>query len=253
MSIDERSIPSHPGDRVESEDHMTITAKYAGRCTCCGKSITPGQSIEWSKAEGSKHVKCAASAAPTAPIPPDAIALSGGSGYGCEGWTVGQVVRYRTHDTDASKPEWLYVLHASQRYYREDGMSFGVGDDQGRVYWAKCRPATPDEAAPEIARRAQAAGHQAAIARRDEIVRTIRRIGNLLPQEYPAIAATLTDSTRYGEESLRGYGTWIWIGEDRLYVAERIWDDDRLPCWAIPMDAALAAEIRTLPDQARLY
>lgn len=45
-------------------------------------------------------------------------------------------------------PEYLYVLTASRRYYREDGMSFGVGDESGYVYSATCRPATEEEAQP---------------------------------------------------------------------------------------------------------
>lgn len=51
-------------------------------------------------------------------------------------------------DGTADEPEYLFVLHASSRYYHEDGMSFGVGDESGRVFTAICRPATEEEAAP---------------------------------------------------------------------------------------------------------
>jgi hypothetical protein len=44
---------------------MTITAKYRGTCTSCGASIQPGQSIEWTKGQGSQHTTC-----PAAPVGP---------------------------------------------------------------------------------------------------------------------------------------------------------------------------------------
>lgn len=37
---------------------MTIKAKYAGTCTRCGGSISPGDLIEWSRGAGSHHVTC---------------------------------------------------------------------------------------------------------------------------------------------------------------------------------------------------
>lgn len=49
-------------------------------------------------------------------------------------------------------PEWLYVQRARANYIREDGMSFGVGDEEGHVYTAWCRSATAEEAAPAIAK-----------------------------------------------------------------------------------------------------
>ncbi len=37
---------------------MTITAKFAGRCTKCGGQIAAGEQIEWERGAGAKHVKC---------------------------------------------------------------------------------------------------------------------------------------------------------------------------------------------------
>lgn len=39
---------------------MTITAKYAGKCTKCEKSIHPGDRIEWTKGSKSYHTDCSA-------------------------------------------------------------------------------------------------------------------------------------------------------------------------------------------------
>jgi len=37
---------------------MTITAKFAGRCTRCGGRFPVGEKIEWKHGAGAKHVKC---------------------------------------------------------------------------------------------------------------------------------------------------------------------------------------------------
>lgn len=41
---------------------MTITAKFASRCTC-GCEIFPGMRVEWTKGSPARHVACAAEAA----------------------------------------------------------------------------------------------------------------------------------------------------------------------------------------------
>lgn len=38
---------------------MTITARFGGKCTKCGGTIRPGDSIEWAKGKGATHAtKC---------------------------------------------------------------------------------------------------------------------------------------------------------------------------------------------------
>lgn len=37
---------------------MTITAKFASVCPCCGARIVPGTRVEWSKGSPAKHVAC---------------------------------------------------------------------------------------------------------------------------------------------------------------------------------------------------
>jgi hypothetical protein len=45
---------------------MTITAKYAGRCSVCGGTIGVGEQIEWSKGEAARHEACDRAAAKAA-------------------------------------------------------------------------------------------------------------------------------------------------------------------------------------------
>jgi hypothetical protein len=209
---------------------MTITAKFASTCPVCNCAISPGTQVEWERGQKARHTKCPAAPAPAA----GTIHLSGGSGYGCDGWTVGQVVvnvgraygstidrnrivtervaawrvanpapaytlwqgcpepqyggtleqqaavtawqtasdfvarradwdRIRNADDRAQRdfqkgagqdlpahdgPEYLLILTAKSRRVREDGMSFGVGDDSGTLYSATARAATEEESAP---------------------------------------------------------------------------------------------------------
>jgi hypothetical protein len=46
---------------------MTITSKYPGRCTVCGKSFPQGTQVEWQKGGGARHVKCPEQAATPSP------------------------------------------------------------------------------------------------------------------------------------------------------------------------------------------
>ena len=65
---------------------MSITAKYAATCCSCGKPITPGQKIEWTKGQPVRHASCGA----TATAPAAAKASTPGvchCGRACPGYT----------------------------------------------------------------------------------------------------------------------------------------------------------------------
>jgi hypothetical protein len=49
---------------------MTITAKFASKCSACGCAIAPGSKIEWSKGSPVRHVTCTTSAAAPAASKP---------------------------------------------------------------------------------------------------------------------------------------------------------------------------------------
>jgi len=42
---------------------MTITAKFASVCPCCGERIQPGTTVEWQRGSAARHVACSAGAA----------------------------------------------------------------------------------------------------------------------------------------------------------------------------------------------
>lgn len=74
-----------------------------------------------------------------------------GEGYGGGHIEPGTLV-YRSAERGGEK-RWYVVTSCKSTYYREDGMSFGVGDEQGRVYYYSARPATEEESAEREAQR----------------------------------------------------------------------------------------------------
>ena len=81
-----------------------------------------------------------------------------GEGYGGGHIEPGTLV-YRSAERDGEK-RWYVVTSCKSTYYREDGMSFGVGDEQGRVYYYIARPATEEESAEREAQRLHQAEQQ---------------------------------------------------------------------------------------------
>jgi hypothetical protein len=176
---------------------MTITAKFAGVCKKCGGKIAVGEKIEWSREGGARHVNCPEIV--VCKSGEELIAVSKGQGYGGRPYSVGQFVWHR--DGRA-----LVVVTTGQRYYREDGMSFGVGDEQGYVYWAKCRPATDDE-------RQAALDSAHAAAEKINLGYRVRTIAAMVDAgEYPA------DEQPEGErlfdtQDIYGGGAWFMISD----------------------------------------
>lgn len=37
---------------------MTITAKFNGECKACGKKIRKGETIQWERGAGARHIAC---------------------------------------------------------------------------------------------------------------------------------------------------------------------------------------------------
>lgn len=63
------STPTRPVRQAapKRREQMTITAKFAAKCSCCSGRINPGDKIEWSKGSPVKHTQCPANPVPAAP------------------------------------------------------------------------------------------------------------------------------------------------------------------------------------------
>jgi len=158
-------------------------------------------------------------------------------------------------------PEFLFVLSATRRYVREDGLSFGVGDESGHLYSAVCRPATAAEAAPLIVRREAARRRKEARAALAVMADRIRETGER-PQG-PVIAEGERLVWDGAESVIYGGGRWFtlgpeWIwsitnngsdGGDWSYNNVRTGAAGAIGC-RVPSTPELAAEIRALFAQA---
>lgn len=197
---------------MKGDKSMTITAKYPGKCTKCGGSIKPGEKIEWEKGKGAYHVKCEAE--PAMMSGEKTYKLSGGSGYGCRGWDRGQVLRNAAKRIEQGEPEFLFVISASSRRVYEDGLSFGVGDEEGYLYCATAREATAEEAAPvraRIAERDEAARKTKALA---EMVEKIHDEGECPEGEHRPEG----DRVNIGQgQTLYGGGEWFIVGPEYIW------------------------------------
>lgn len=235
---------------------MTIRARYPGRCVKCGGRINPGDQIHWDpNTKATEHTECPEQI--EEPTATKTYSIGGGSGYGCRGWKRGDVVRANKRQREKGYPEWLYVLSSDSRYYRYDGLSFGVGDDSGYCYSAVCREATPEEAAPYIAKLEAARKRRAAQTRVEKIKWDIRECGTM-PEA--------SDDNARGErlfdtQNIYGGGDWFVVNETELwYVQNNGMDGD---CWArnnvttggagaigwvIPRDDALVTELHELAE-----
>jgi len=174
---------------------MEITAKFDSSCKKCGGKIA-GRDYR----------------------------IGGGSGYGYCGYSVGQTVRSTENQRGKKYPEFLTIVACGKNYYREDGMSFGVGDDSGYFYWADCREATADEAAPILEAEAKALKIKTTKQRLSELEQAIRE-GGERPEEANPEGHRILDT-----RNIYGGGSWWVIGTDKIwYIQNNGMDGDN---WA---------------------
>jgi hypothetical protein len=230
---------------------MTITAKFTSRCPVCGGQIQPGDRVEWQRGEKARHLKCEK---PVYNFP--TFAIGGGSGSGCNGWAKGQIIRNSPRSIERGEPEFLYVLESSQRYFRVDGWSFGVGDDQGYLYDGLCREATEEEAAPLKAKIQKREEIKAAKAELLKIKDQIRNNG-VKPdgKNTPEGERVLDTQTIYGG------GDWFVVGTELVWYVQNnggdgdAWDWNNVRTggagaigWYIPRTETLVTELDRLAD-----
>lgn len=153
---------------TEAAKLPSVKARYPGTCAVTGRDYPAGTHIAkrregWAIADAATGAEAAARAA--API-----RISRGEGYGGRPYRVGETLRARWHEGGRQHEGVVTVVSAGATFYRggdEIAMSMGVGDDEGHLYTAWCRPATDEEAAPVLAAEAAAERRRQAIAALD--------------------------------------------------------------------------------------
>lgn len=220
----------------------TMTAKYAGRCTACDGRIKAGDAIEYSKDTGARHPRCAAGPQ----VEPGPLELNGGSGYGCKGWTVGTTILSGEKRRRAGGPDALTIVTASRQYIREDGLSMGIGTDEGYAYHATARPATPEE----LARVVEVVHGKAIVENRElERGRIYDRFaaGEQLAESEADRLASAPGDTILLDPGEKGGRRWVVVGADSLsLVCGGFYDDYRRSAHRLPRTAELERRIRTI-------
>jgi hypothetical protein len=217
-----------------------------GTCCKCGQQVRIGHGFSARSASGkwyAWHSECPA--APEATTATETIRK--GEGYGGREYKPGQVVRHNDG--------WWTVVRASKRYYREDGMSFGVGDEKGYVYSATIRPATDAEAAPMIAKAAEAAARKAQEVRRAEVAEQIKADG-----EWPEGMQVPGEEICSDRRTIYGGGDWFVVGAEHIWYVQNNgadgddWSRNNVTTggagaigWRVAYDEALAAEVKAFP------
>lgn len=148
--------------------------------------------------------------------------LSGGSGYGCYGWREGQVVKATKEQIERGYPEFLYIVSTKSRYYKYDGLSFGVGDDSGYIYSARARAAT-DEESQELREKIAAKNKENAI--KIEVTKVKKFIEE--NGEYPKGDFSLSGVVLFDTADIYGGGDWFVIDSEYIwYVRNNGMDGD---------------------------
>lgn len=142
----------------------TIVNRLPGNCANCGQHIPIAGGLAVN--DGTGWVVRHDGDCPANPHNPNSAPtwrISLGEGYGGSPFTPGSTFRW-TWPTDNPDPATVpggrleprglsgivTAVTGGLHYYREDGMSFGVGDEAGHVYWADVRIASDEEAAPVL-------------------------------------------------------------------------------------------------------
>jgi hypothetical protein len=158
------------------------------------------------------------------------------------------------------EPDYLYVIYAESRYYPEDGMSFGVGDESGYVYSAITRPATEEEAAPLVAEDKLKEEKRKAFKERKQVVDYIKKNGDRPGfKEGEEVSADGEEyATHRGDLKIYGGGDWFLIDDKKWiwYIQNNgadgdnwSWNNVRIGGaagaigWRIPYDKDIAEKI----------
>jgi len=181
-------------------------------------------------------------------LPDEQFHLGGGQGYGWREMHPGETMRNPRDDG----PKYVTIISASKKYFRHDGMSFGVGDEQGYVFSAIAREATEEESAQLREDEAASTEKKRAKTALQGISAEIKKDG-----ERPD-GLNVPDGTNYADtQNIYGGGEWFTIGDEYIwYVKNNGMDGDNWSSnnvrtggaggigWRVPFNGNLAEEIK---------
>lgn len=123
------------------------------------------------------------------------------------GYDPGQTIYTKKHG-------FVTIVTTGSRYYREDGMSFGLSDESGTLYYATARPATEKEAKPVRERLEKEVKKREILHAYDNLKQEIRSVGEIPKDVQPNGKAILDTANIYGG------GDWWVIEPDYVWYVK---------------------------------
>jgi len=233
-------------------------------CHLCKKPIDKGQEIRYQYLNGIKnitHVNCdEANKKREEKIirkkeeDKKYFHISKGSGYGGYEFKEGDVIKASQEQISRGFPEFLYIVSSSKEYFKYDGLTFGVGDDSGYIYSAKCRPATDEESKSLRNKIEKNKKIRKAKLRLEEIKNNIRKNG-----EIPKGSNILDGIRMFDTQNIYGGGDWFVLSKDSLWYVQNNgmdgddWSHNNIKTggagaigWKIKLDEKLISELKEL-------
>jgi hypothetical protein len=183
------------------------------------------------------------------------ISVAKGSGYGGEPYALGQVIV----NPNKEGPKYLYVLSASQKYFREEGMSFGVGDDSGYIYSAKTRPATEEEYKP-------IEDHKKDMAELSDVKASVSSLASKIQKkgEMPSGMNVPDGEIYFDTQTIYGGGSWFVVGKDYIWYVKNNgmdgdnWEENNVRTggagavgWRIPYNEGTASQLKEYSEKEK--
>lgn len=213
------TCPDRP-EPVQDNKPRQMKSRFDSKCCKCGLKIMAGEEIFYQQGKGAWHVDCTGAkeqaskrAAERKAEAPWSIGC--GSGYGGQPYSEGSVIRAPKRIVEKGGPTYLFVVRASEQYIRDDGMSFGVGDDNGYLYHADCREATAEEAAPLMERERKIAEKEAAVQELNGIKKEIQENGERPEGDNSPEGERILDT-----QNAYGGGDWFVIGTEHIWYVQ---------------------------------
>lgn len=230
---------------------MTITAKFAGHCIVCGKSIAAGEKIEWAKGKGSTHTRCVGkqpeplnSRQPAQMIPPDADLPQLAQKFGRAIDGEPKLVSFMLPGKDRKPGEiikrksgrFLVLSVGPARYYSRDYLEDMDMFSMEPGHYV-------DAQAVKVRASESEASEEAQAARKKEVEALLRHSYSAASHSFSAPSTELTKL--YGDSRTGGSETW-YIGADGIVYYCRSDYDMGPSWWATAATAELIKEAKTL-------
>ncbi len=170
------------------------------------------------------------------------------------GFKVGDTFRWEHTYPEGLKGKLVTVISSSKEYVREDGMSFGVGDERGYIFYAKVKLADENESKPALEAEERSRQKQQLATSTVALADYIRSSG-----KKPEGNNSPTGKTFLDTRTIYGGGDWFVVGDDAIWYVENNgadgddWSRNNVRTggaggvgWKIPYDETIAKKLQAM-------